>query len=406
MSLGPTFHGLDVDCCIVGGGPSGMMTGLLLARAGVRVAVLEKQLDFFSDFRGDTVHPSTLEVLWELRLLDQFLERPHQQLKELTGEVFGQRVRLADFSAPGAHAPFIALMPQWDFLDFIVREAQKLPTFKLFMGSEVTDLVVGERRVLGVRATMPGGSREVRARVTIAADGRRSALRRRAGLQLHEYGASIDVLWFRLSRRETDGRQAMASFGRGRVLVLLDRADYWQCAFVIPKGTFASQEREGIANLRDKLRDILPLPSDRLDELADWSQVKPLTVDMNRLIHWARPGLLCIGDAAHAMSPIGGVGISLAIQDAVATARVLAPWLRSGRVPPLRQLMRVQRRRALATRLTIRLQLMVQQRFLEGALHRNPKLPLFVRWLNHSIRLRRWLGRMIGFGLRPEHLLR
>jgi 2-polyprenyl-6-methoxyphenol hydroxylase-like FAD-dependent oxidoreductase len=400
-----TFHGIDVDCCIVGAGPCGMMAGLLLARAGVSVVVLEKHGDFLQDFRGDTVHPSTLEAMWEMGLLERLLERPHQRLKELTGEIFGRRVCLADFSKLESHAPFIALMPQWDFLDFLAQQARQLPNFRLFMNSEVTDLVSGDGRVMGVRAAMPGGSREVRARLTIAADGRSSTLRERAGLSLHDYDASIDVLWFRLSRKTSDAKQSLGNVGQGRVLVLLDRGRYWQCAFVIPKGTFASYEREGIGALRAKLQGILPLPTDRLNELDHWSQIELLTVRVNRLREWARPGLLCIGDAAHAMSPIGGVGINLAIQDAIAAVRLVTPALKTGRPPPLKQLKRVQQRRGLATRLTIRLQLMVQNRFLSGALHQGEDhIPFVVRLLNRSAKLRRLLARVIGLGLRPEHV--
>jgi 2-polyprenyl-6-methoxyphenol hydroxylase-like FAD-dependent oxidoreductase len=400
-----TVHGIDADCCIVGGGPCGMMAGLLLARAGVSVIVLEKHGDFLQDFRGGTIHPSTLEAMWEMGLLEHLLERPHQRVKELTGEIFGRRVCLADFSKLESHAPFIALMPQWDFLDFLAQQARQLPNFKLFMNSEVTDLVFGNGGVLGVRAATPSGSREVRARLTIAADGRSSTLRVHAGLRLHDYDAPIDVLWFRLSRKTSDAKQSLGNVGQGRALIMLDRGGYWQCAFVIPKGTFASYEREGIGALRAALQGILPLPTDRLSELNHWGQIELLTVRVNRLREWARPGLLCIGDAAHAMSPIGGVGINLAIQDAIAAARLVTPALKTGRPPPLRQLKRLQQRRDLPTRLTIRLQLMVQNGFLNGALHQGgDRIPFVIRILNRSTKLRRLLAHLIGLGLRPEHV--
>lgn len=401
----PIFHGIIADCCIVGGGPSGLVAGLLLARAGVNVVLMEKHRDFVRDFRGDTLHPSTLEIMGELGLLERLLERPHQRLAELTGDVFGHRVRLADFSQLPTRAPFIAMLPQAEFLDFVALQAEKLPCFKLLMGCEAQALIEARGQVAGVRAAMDGTPYEVRAKVTLAADGRDSRLRDLAGLDVHDYDESIDVLWFRLSRASGDGEQPLGNVGRGRVLVLLERGDYWQCAFAIPKGTFAHHRREGLEALRVKLRDILPLPEDRLNELVGWEQIKLLTVRLNRARKWAKPGLLCIGDAAHATSPIGGVGVSLAVQDAVAAARVIVPLLREGRTPSFRQLNRVQWRRGLTTRLTLRLQRAVQDHFLNRALTSDvEKLPAAIVWLNGSSRLRCLLGRLIGLGLRPEHV--
>jgi 2-polyprenyl-6-methoxyphenol hydroxylase-like FAD-dependent oxidoreductase len=400
-----SFHGVQTDCCVVGAGPAGIMLGLLLARAGVRVVVLEKHHDFHRDFHGDTVHASTLEVMWEMGLLERLLERPHQELKELTGEFFGERVRLADFSELPTHAQFVALMPQRDFLAFVAEQAEKLPTFQLFMGSEVTELVVGNGEVLGVRAETAQGSREIRARLTVGADGRTSSVRRLAGLRSRDYGESVDVLWFRLSKRPEDGRQPLGNVGRGRVLLLLDHGEYWQCAFVVEKDSLSLVDRGSLRGVRAELRDVSPLPVERLEELDDWSKVDLRSIQMSHLERWARPGLICIGDAAHALSPLGGVGINLAIQDAVATARVVTPLLRAERTPSLHHLRRIQRRRAAVSYLTMCLQLAVQNRFLGAALHgETAQVPHFVKWLSRSSRLQRLVGRLVGLGLRTEQV--
>ena len=398
-------QGLETPCCIVGGGPAGMMLGLLLARAGIEVVALEKHADFLRDFRGDTIHPSTLEVMWELGMLEGLLERPHQELRALDGSLFGRRVRLADFSHLPTHARFIALMPQWDFLDFIATQAAKLPSFRLFMESEVTDLLYEGAAVAGVVVKTKQGARQVRAGLTVAADGRGSIVRERAALSVTDYGAPIDVLWFRLSRRSADAQQPLGHVAGGRVLVLLERGDYWQCAFVIPKGSFGDWQARGIDELKAGLAEIFPLPLERLSELASWDQVKLLSVRVDRVDKWARPGLLLIGDAAHAMSPIGGVGINLAIQDAVAAARILTPALRSGRAPSLDVLDRVQRRRELPTRLTQKIQLLVQNRFIGRTIQGGvEEVPWLARLLDRSALLRRLPARFVGLGLRPEHV--
>lgn len=403
---GSVLRGLNVDCCVIGGGPGGMMTGLLLARAGISVAVLERHPDFSGDFCGDMIAPSTLEVMSELGMLEDLLSRPHLELKELTGDIGGTRARFADFSELKAAAPFVALMPQSVFLDFVAREARKLPGFRLLMACPATSLRFRANRVIGVRADLPEGPLEIRARVVVATDGHDSLLRVQAGLSLREYGPAVDVLSFRLTRQPTDRPQAFGHVGRGRALVLLDRGPFWQCALVaVEKGTVPQHERKCMAGLRKSLEDILPLPPERLKELDGSNEVELLSVKPNRLEHWARPGLLCIGDAAHATSPLGGVGINLAIQDAVATARILTPPLRAGRAPSLRHLKRVQRRRSLATRLTIRFQLFVQNRFLGDVMHDRVKgVPILIRLLNRSRRLQHLVGRVIGLGLRPEHV--
>ena len=381
-----------------------MMLGLLLARAGVRVVVLEKHGDFLRDFRGDTVHPSTLEVMHELGLLEQFLSRPHQRLEEIGGRIAGQRVRIADFSHLPTHARFIALMPQWDFLNFIAEQARKCPSFELRMQSEVTQLIQRGDAVVGVRARGPEGEFEIQAPLTVGADGRSSLVRSQAGLLVEDLGAPMDVLWMRLSKRDSDSTQALGYIGQGHVLVLLDRGDYWQCAFVIPKGQFDELQRQPIEALHHEIETLVPFLGDRTHELGSWQDVRLLTVKVDRLRQWYRPGLLCIGDAAHAMSPIGGVGINLAIQDGVAASNLLAPGLRSGDAP-VRTLARVQRRRELPTRLTQSAQLGIQNGLIRPTLAGHaPSVPLLARMLEAVPPLRRVSARMLGLGVRPEHV--
>lgn len=381
-----------------------MMLGLLLARIGVGVVVLEKHADFLRDFRGDTVHPSTLEVLHELGLLQEFLLRPHQEVRELGGSVEGERVRLADFSHVPAHARFLVFMPQWDFLDFLARHAGRSPRFHLRMQAEVVDLLKEGERTIGVIAKTPTGPLEVRADLTVGADGRKSIVREKAGLPGRDFGAPIDVLWMRIARRPDDPARTLGYFVRGHVFVMLQRGDYWQCAYVIPKGAFDELRRGKIESLREQIEAIVPSLRHRLGDLASWDDVKLLTVRVDRLTRWWRPGLLCIGDAAHAMSPIGGVGINLAIQDAVAAANRLGPVLLRG-APSSRDLRRVQRRRALPTRLTQSLQILVQNRVIGRTIAgATPRVPWFFRMLHEHPRLRRIPARLIGIGFRAEHV--
>ncbi|MFB3111454.1 MAG: FAD-dependent oxidoreductase, partial [Gemmatimonadales bacterium] len=336
-------------CCIIGGGPAGMMLGLLLARAGVDVVVLEKHADFLRDFRGDTIHPSTLELMYELGMLEEFLKLPHQQVRELNAQIGDQSLPIADFSHLPTRCKFVAFMPQWDFLRFLAEQASRYPTFDLQMRTEATELIEAADRVIGVRAVSPDGPLEIRADLVVGADGRQSVLRDKAGLHVHELGAPMDVLWFRLSRHPADPEQIMGRFGVGRILVMINRGEYWQCGFVISKGSIEESRRRGIDTFRDGVASLAPFVADRTQEVRDWSDVNLLTVRVDRLLQWYRPGLLCIGDAAHAMSPIGGVGINLAIQDAVAAANLLAGPLREGRLTTghLRQ---VQKRRQLPVR--------------------------------------------------------
>ncbi|HVA32990.1 MAG TPA: FAD-dependent oxidoreductase, partial [Candidatus Baltobacteraceae bacterium] len=342
---------LQTGACIVGAGPAGMMLGLLLARAGVGTVVLEKHADFLRDFRGDTIHPSTLEVMDELGILDAFLQRPHQEVRSLAGSLGDDAVTVADFTRLPTRCKFLAFMPQWDFLDFLAGEARRYPAFDLRTRARADGLLWDGDRVVGVRTQTPEGALEVRADLTIAADGRESVVRREAGLQVDELGAPMDVLWLRLTKRPNDPHETFGYIRSGRILALIDRGDYWQCAYVIPKGTYDELRGGSIAAFRQQIGSTVPFLSDRVGELRDWDDVKLLTVRVNRLRRWYRSGLLCIGDAAHAMSPIGGVGINLAIQDAIAAANLLAPKLLAGSVRTA-DLRAVQRRREFAAKTT------------------------------------------------------
>jgi 2-polyprenyl-6-methoxyphenol hydroxylase-like FAD-dependent oxidoreductase len=396
---------LATRCCIAGGGPAGMMLGLLLARAGIPVLVLEKHADFLRDFRGDTIHPSTLELMHELGILEEFLRLPHQEVQTLGGQIGDDFVQVADFGHLPTHCRFIVLMPQWDFLDFIAEQANRYPAFQLRMEAEVKDLIVESRRVAGVRAATPEGELEVRAGLVIGADGRHSTVRERAGLEILDLGAPMDVLWMRLSRHRHDPGQTLGRFDAGRIFVMLNRDDYWQCAFVIPKGGYDEIRGRGLASFREEIAQLAPYLRDRTGELADWSDIKLLSVSVDRLRQWYRPGLLCIGDAAHAMSPVGGVGINLAIQDAVAAANILAPRLQQGPVSE-RDLRAVQQRREFPTRATQRMQVAVQNRVIGRVLvsTRKPSTPLIVRLLRLMPFLTRLPARLIGLGVRPEHV--
>ena len=392
-------------CCIAGGGPAGMMLGLLLARAGVDVVVLEKHADFFRDFRGDTIHPSTLEVVHELGVLDEFLKRPHQEARVLAGNIGGFEFPLADFTHLPTHCKFLAFMPQWDFLDFVADQARKYLTFRLLMRAAVTDLLETGDRVIGLRATTPEGHLEVRADLTIGADGRHSTVRERAGLRVRDLGAPMDVLWMRLSRKPTDPDRPTGRFDRGRIFIMIYRGDYWQCGFVIAKGELENVRARGIEAFREDVAAVAPFVADRVHELRTWDDVKLLSVTVDRLVKWYRPGLLCIGDAAHAMSPVGGVGINLAIQDAVAAANILAEKLRTARVSTA-DLAKVQCRRTLPTQLTQWLQVQVQNRVITRALSsgQQPSAPLLLRLFQRLPALRRIPARLIGIGVRPEHV--
>ncbi|HEX3672468.1 MAG TPA: FAD-dependent oxidoreductase [Candidatus Cybelea sp.] len=397
---------LSTGVCIVGGGPCGVMLGVLLARAGVDVTVLEKHQDFFRDFRGDTVHPSTLQLLYELGWLDDFLAMPHNEIHNVSASIAGETVQLADLSHLPTHCKFVALMPQWDFLNFLAAHGRRYPTFHLMMQADGTGLMESDGRVTGVRATTPNGEIEIAANLVVGADGRHSTIRTLAGFTVENLGAPMDVLWMRIPKHAGDPVRQLGTVTTGRLLVMLDRDDYWQCAYIIRKGGFDELKAAGIGALQRALVEMIPVLADRVALLDDWSKVSMLEVRVDRIERWHRPGLLCIGDAAHAMSPIGGIGINLAIQDAVATANILAKPLHDGEALSDSDLQRVQDRRMFPTRVTQAFQVFIQDKaidpLLRGAQVSAPPLPL--RLLNEFSRLRRLPARIIGMGVRPEHV--
>jgi len=382
-----------------------MMLGLLLARAGIEVVVLEKHADFLRDFRGDTIHPSTLELMHELGLLDAFLELPHQKITELKAWFGGTELTLADFTHLPTHCRFIALMPQWDFLDFLAREAARYPAFRLRMQAEVTGLIEEAGRIVGVRGHTSEGALEIRADLVVGADGRHSTVRQAAGLAVEQLGAPLDVLWFRLPRFSGDPDETAIRFGSGQLLVLLNRGEYWQCGYGIAKGSLEEIRAKGLPELRRHITDLAPFVLDRVGALDDWQRIKLLTVRVDRLRRWYRPGLLCIGDAAHAMSPVGGVGINLAIQDAVAAANLLTEPLRNATLTET-HLLRVQRRRELPTRVIQRLQMLIQNQVIANVLasRGTSRPPLALRVIGKVPGFRRLLARLVGIGIRPEHV--
>jgi 2-polyprenyl-6-methoxyphenol hydroxylase-like FAD-dependent oxidoreductase len=395
---------IETGCCIVGGGPAGMMLGFLLARAGLDIVVLEKHADFLRDFRGDTIHPSTLELMHELGLLDDFIKLPHERAEQLSGRYGDMPVTIADFRHLPTQCKYIALMPQWDFLNFLADRGRRYKGFRLLMSTEATGLMEEGGRTIGVRASAPASEIEIRAALVVGCDGRHSTLREQAHFQVEELGAPMDVEWFRLSRRPDDPSATGGLFLPGRIFVMLNRGDFWQCAYVIPKDGDAEMRRKGLTAFRAGIVSAVPLFANRVDEIADWDQVKLLTVSVDRMPRWYRSGLLFIGDAAHAMSPIGGVGVNLAVQDAVAAANILAGPLLSGAIGD-EVLAKVQERREFPTRVTQRIQVLMQNNIIRTVLSGEElKPPLPLRLLAAWPLLRRLPARLLGLGVRPEHI--
>ncbi len=397
---------MKVRCCIVGGGPAGMMLGYLLGRAGVDVVVLEKHADFFRDFRGDTVHPSTLQVMDELGLIEGFLKLPHQRLQKMDGMFGGESVRIADLGRLHVKYPFIAFMPQWDFLNFLRESGKQFASLKVMMSTEAIDLIHDGDRIAGVRAKTPDGVIDIEADLTVACDGRHSLVRERAGLEVEEIGAPMDVLWFRAGKRGDENENLFARVDPGKMMVTFDRGDYWQCAYIIAKGQYDAVKARGLPALLDDIARMAPILKPGLADVKSWDDVKLLTVAINRLKRWTRPGLLCIGDAAHAMSPVGGVGVNLAVQDAVATANLLASKLANG-CPPEDELDAVRRRREFPVRMTQRMQVVAQNNIVSAALKPGNaplKVPLVMRLVTAVPWLQGVTARFVGLGVRPEHV--
>jgi 2-polyprenyl-6-methoxyphenol hydroxylase-like FAD-dependent oxidoreductase len=392
-------------CAIAGGGPAGIMLGFLLARAGVDVVVLEKHADFFRDFRGDTIHPSTLELMIELGLLDEFLKLPHQKVDRLIAQIGDQRVRMIDLTHLPTRCKYIALMPQWDFLSFLAAHGKRYKSFDLRMNAEATDLIEEAGRVVGIRAKTPDGELAIRADLVVGADGRHSTVRDKAGLKGDDYGAPMDVLWFRLPRKQVDETETFGHIEAGAMMIMLNRGDYWQCAYVIPKGGIDRVKAEGLDVFRKRVVFMSPFLADRVGELKSFDDVKLLSVTVDRLRQWWRPGLICIGDAAHAMSPIGGVGVNIAIQDAVAAANRLAAPLKAGTVSD-DDLRAIQERRTFPARFTQAIQLIMQKQIISRVLAgtQRPKPPALFKLFELIPALQRIPGRLLAVGVRPEHV--
>ena len=393
------------SCCVVGGGPAGMMAGYLLARAGTDVIVLEKHADFLRDFRGDTVHPSTLQIMQELGLYDRLLARPHQEASRLKGRFGPIEAVFADFSHLPTRAKFVAFMPQWDFLDFLASEARRYPSFRLLMEAEATKLIENEGKVEGVVAKGPEGEMRIRCQLVLGCDGRRSAVRSQAGLEVKDIGAPMDVLWFRISRRNDDPEEPVGSFGLGHVFVMINRGDYWQCGYVIAKGSLDKLKARGLELFRQDIENLALFLRGRAAEIKSFDDARLLTVGVDRMTKWYRPGVLCIGDAAHTMSPVGGVGINLAVQDAVAAANALAIPLRDGSLTEA-DLARVQERREMPAQRMQWLQVAIQNNVIKGVLGSSEQLkpPFPLRLMKWFPWLARIPARVIGLGFRPEHI--
>jgi 2-polyprenyl-6-methoxyphenol hydroxylase-like FAD-dependent oxidoreductase len=393
-------------CCICGGGPAGMMLGYILARAGITIIVLEKHKDFFRDFRGDTIHPSTIQLMYELGILDEFLKVPHQELPRLNGVYNGVNFALADFSHLPVVRKVVGLMPQWDFLNFIEQQAIRYPSFHIMKEAEVDELIWQNNRVVGIKAKTNNGPQEIYADLIVGTDGRHSTVRSLANLKVLETGVPIDVLWFRLPHEKGDPDYTLGRFSNGKIMVTLFRDTYWQCAYVIPKGAFESIQARGLASFKEEIVDVANFFSDRVNELKSWDNIKLLTVAIDHLEKWYCNGLLCIGDAAHAMSPVGGVGINLAVQDAVATANILYKPLAAHQQITQAMLKKVQDRRAFPTKVIQKVQAFLHKNIInrKSAAIARQRMPLFFKLLNAIPLLRRIPAYLVGIGVRPEHI--
>lgn len=396
---------VETTCCVVGGGPAGLMLGYLLARAGIDVTVLEKHSDFLRDFRGDTVHPSTLELMYELGILDEFLELPHSKLLRASTLIGDEEIKLVDFAHLRTHAKYIALMPQWDFLDFIAQKAKQYDAFNLMLDTEATGIIEENGKITGVNAATNDGDIEIHSHLVVAADGRGSIIREAAGFEVKDIGAPMDVLWLKISRKESDPRETLGRINQGSFLITLNRGDYWQCGMIIPKGHFDSYKEKGLDSFKAIIVQNAPFFADRVSEIDSWEKVKLLTVKVDRLRKWYRDGLLCIGDSAHAMSPVAGVGVNLAIQDAVATANILWKPLNEKRCTEA-HLQEVQKRRIYPARMTQRMQVAIQNNVIKRLLkiEGKPSAPMPVKAFNRFPILRRIPAAFIGIGFRPEHI--
>jgi 2-polyprenyl-6-methoxyphenol hydroxylase-like FAD-dependent oxidoreductase len=403
--MSQTRNQLSTTCCIIGGGPAGIMLGFLLAREGIPVTVLEKHMDFFRDFRGDTIHPSTLELLYELGLLEQFLALPHSQIAGLSAIIGNQRFQMSDLSHLPTHAKFIALMPQWDFLNFLAQQAARFPSFTLRMGWEATGLLqTKDGFTTGVLANTPDGPGEIRAALTVGCDGRHAISRVAGHLPLIEEGVPIDVLWLRIARQPSDPENALGYFNYGRFIILINRNDYFQVGYLIPKGAFPQIQQTGLPAFQQSIERIVPFLAGRTAEIDSWDKVKLLTIQVNRLRDWSSPGLLCIGDAAHAMSPVGGIGINIALQDAVATANILTECLLTSGAT-VHDLQRVQHYREPAVRNTQRVQVFAHRILSRALQSTGPVSPPFALRIATGIPGFKYLtGRFIGMGLQPQHI--
>jgi 2-polyprenyl-6-methoxyphenol hydroxylase-like FAD-dependent oxidoreductase len=396
---------VNTTCCISGGGPAGIMLGYLLTRAGIETTVLEKWPDFFRDFRGDTIHPSVMEILFELGLLEDFLKLPHSEIKQVEAEIGTEKIILADFSHLKLHCPFIAFIPQWDFLNFITAEAKKYPSFHLMMETEATDIIRNGETIVGLKAKNKNEDLEIHSQLVVCADGRNSTIREKAGFTPNVDGAPMDVLWCRISRKESDSASVLGKVDMGKMMIMLNRNDYWQCAFIIRKGEFENIKQRGINAFRNDITELAPMLNDSVQEINDWEQIKLLTVSVDHLEKWYVPGLLFIGDSAHAMSPIGGVGINLAIQDAVAAANILVPAFKKGNISQ-NDLAKIQKRREFPVKIIQRVQVLIQNNVIDRILgnHVRIKPPWPLNLVKRFPYLRRIPAYLVGKGFRMEHV--